>query len=186
MIHINLLPRERPRRGPIASRFAAVVAVAAVLALMTVFYLYMTAENIGLRNQIADTTKGIEDLRPQVARVEVLKKQIEAARRKETVLKTLEASRVPWDTVFEEFRTIMPKDIWINQMLVDDDGSLVFNGFGLSYESVARLMVSLSSSKLFKDIDLTIAQKQTIVSSEVVNFSVTGRLTQQRKEAGSP
>ncbi len=186
MIRINLLPRERARRRPLASRVVVVVAIGAVIALLLFFYLVQTAQNNKLQSDIADTNKRIEDLRPQVARVETLLKQIEAARRKATLLKSLEASRVPWDTVLEEFRTIMPKDTWLNQMSAADDGGLVFDGFGLSYESVARLMVNLSSSKVFKDIDLTIAQKQTIANSEVVNFSVTGRLTEARKEAGTP
>ncbi len=186
MIRINLLPRERVARRPIASRVGVAIGIGAILALMIFYYVLLTAQNINLQNQIADSKKEIEQLRPQVAHVELLKKQLEVARRKEAVLKTLEASRVPWDTVLEEFRTIMPKDVWLNQMTAADDGGLVFDGFGISYEAIARLMVNMSSSKLFKDIDLAVAQKQTIATTEVVNFSVTGRLTQVRKEAGQP
>ncbi len=183
MIQINLLPRERPRRAAIGARpfFVLVIFAAVVLALFVMRV--MDARNARLDNRIKEAQQRIQVLQDQVRIVEALRLQIETARKKEQVLKTLQASRVPWDTVLEEFRAIVPKDVWLNQMSAADDGALIFDGFGLSYEAVARLMVSLGSSKMFKDIDLTIAQKQMIASSEVVNFSVTGRLTQERKEA---
>jgi len=74
--------------------------------------------------------------------------------------------------------------VWLIRIEAKGDGNLTFNGFGLSYEAVARFMVNLDASPLFQDSDLSIGQKQTQGSREVINFSVTARLTPQQKEAG--
>lgn len=185
MIRINLLSKERARRGPVVSRMVLVLIAGVVAVLMIGYYLALTAANINLQNQIADTNQQIETLRPQVAQIEALKRKIEATRRKAELLKALQASRVPWDVVLEEFRAIVPKDVWLTGMAAADDGGLSFDGFGLSYEAVARFMVNLDSSKVFKEVDLTVAQRQKIASAEPVNFQVTGRLRQERKEAGT-
>ncbi len=185
MIRINLLPKERARRGPVVSRMFLVLGVLAVAVLLGGYYLILLSENARLQDSITETNKQIDVLRPQVAEIEVLKRRLETARRKAALLKTLESSRVPWATVLEEFRTIVPKDVWLTNMSAADDGALTFDGFGLSYEAVARLMVNLDSSKVFRDVDLNVAQKQPISATEVVNFQVVGRLRQERKEAGS-
>jgi len=185
MIRINLLSKEQASRGPAISRAVLALIAGSVAVLMIGFYLIHAAANANIASQIADTNKQIQVLRPQVAQIELLKRQMEMVRRKADLLKSLEASRLPWDTVLEEFRAIVPKDVWVTNIAAADDGALTFDGYGLSYEAVARFMVSLESSKVFNGIDLAVAQKQQIASAEAVSFQLTGRLRQTRKEAGS-
>jgi Tfp pilus assembly protein PilN len=185
MIRINLLSKERASRRPAVSRTVLALIAGSVAVLMIGFYLIHAAANANIANQIADTNKQIEVLRPQVVQVEVLKRRMETARKKADLLKSLEASRLPWDKVLEEFRAIVPKDVWVTNMAAADDGALTFDGYGMSYEAVARFMVNLESSKVFNGVDLAVAQKQQIASAEAVSFQLTGRLRQDRKEAGS-
>jgi len=164
-----------------------VVVLIAVAAVLGIYTMLLAGDNARLRGTLEDTRQQIKQLRPQVAQVDALKRRIEAAQRKADLLKSLEASRVSWDVVLEEFRTVMPKDVWVSGMSVADDGAVSVDGFGLSYEAVARMMVSLDSSKVFREIDLTSAAKQQISSAtDVVNFRLTGRLRSERKEAGTP
>lgn len=186
MIRINLLPRERARRGPIFSRAFLVLGIVAVAVVLGAYYLFLTAENVRLQNDVTATKDEIAKVRPQAMQVDVLTRRIEAARRKAELLKTLEASRVPWDTVFEEFRAIMPQDVWLVGMSAADDGALTFDGFGISYEAVARMLVSLDASKVVRETQLEVAQKQVITGGrDVVSFRLTGRLRSERKEAGT-
>ncbi len=187
MIKINLLPRERSRRGgPALSRMTLVVGVVAVAVLLAGYALLLAGENARLKADLDNTNQQITALKPQVAHVEALKRRIEAAQRKADLLKSLEATRVSWDVVLEEFRVVMPKDVWVTGMSVADDGAVSVDGFGLSYESVARMMVSLDTSKVFREIDLEGAQKQSITAAtDVVNFRLTGRLRSEHKEAGT-
>lgn len=185
MIRINLLSRDRARRGPVVSRTVLMLIAGAAAVVMIAFYWIHTAANANLASQIADTNKQIEALRPQVVQVDQLKRRMEGTRKKAALLRSLEASRVPWNVVLEEFRAIIPKDVWVTNMGAGDDGALTFNGYGLSYEAVARFMVSIESSKVFNGVDLISAEKQLVSSTDTVSFQVTGRLRQDRKEAGS-
>ena len=186
MIRINLLPRERARRRGVGPKALVPGLVVVVIAALVAYTVILNNRNARLRAQVNEVNQQIEAQRPRVARVDELRRQIEAARRKEQLLKSLEASRVPWDRVLEELRTVMPQDVWLVQVELKDSGALVFNGYGMSYEAVARFMVSLESSTLFNSVDLLFSQKQTVAGREVVNFSLTSALTLERKGARVP
>ena len=184
MIRINLLPRERVRRPAVAPRVLALLAFVVVAAALVLAALAMNLKISGKRHEIDDVNARIEELKPQVAEVEVLQRQIAEARHKEQLLRQLESLRIPWDNVMIELRKIIPADVWLIRIEGKGDGNLTFNGFGMSYEAVARFMVNLDASPLFQDSDLSIGQKQSQGGREVINFSVTARLTPQQKEAG--
>ncbi len=184
MIRINLLPRERARRRPLALRLLMVVMVGSVLAALAAAAIALNVRNARVRSEVAERRDKITVLRPQVERVEALRKQIEKARRKALVLKNLEAARVPWDTVLEEVRTIIPQDVWLARMTAADSGSFVVDGFTTSYESVARWMVSLTASKMFTNVELAVTEKQGIAGKSVVYYGLTARLVPHQKEAG--
>ncbi|HEY6101802.1 MAG TPA: PilN domain-containing protein [bacterium] len=185
MIRINLLPRERLRAPtPAPLRVGVVVAVLLVAAAI-VATLGLNARNTAVREEITTINAAITELEPKVARVEELKKLIEAAERKEQMLKRLEAARIPWDQVLLELRVIIPRDVWLTSVSAAQDGNLVFNGFGLTYTAIARFMVNLESSQMFEGTDLVSSQKQAIGTRPTVTFSVTSRLTSKRTEASS-
>lgn len=182
MIKINLLPRERIRRVAVAPRIlVGLVAVVVVVALGLV-WVWMATRNALLRGQIADVNQKIEILKPQVAEVEALQRQINDARRKEQLLRQLQASRVPWDRVFNELRKVMPTDVWLNRISAAP-GGLELEGIGLSYESVARFMVSLNSSSVFQNAEFFTASKTAVEKREAVNFKISVQLAPQKAAA---
>jgi len=183
MIRINLLPRERVQRRPLGTPVLFVVILAVLLPIVIGATLWMDARNRALERQVADVNQKISEIRPRVARVEELRRQLELARRKSDLLKNLEAARVPWDMILEELRTVLPQDVWLTQIELQDGGAMTFNGFGISYTSVARFMVSLEGSELFRNIDMLSSQTQTIGNRPVVNFSLTGQFVRPQKEA---
>ena len=185
MIRINLLPRER-EGAPVAVplRLGGLVVLLLLVAVAAVT-LWLNDRNKTVEEQIAAIEAEITDLEPKVARVEELKRLIEAAELKEQMLKRLEAARIPWDEVLLELRGVIPRDVWLTSVSLGGDGNLVFNGFGLSYTAVARFMVNLESSRMFEGTDLTVSQKQVIGARETINFSVTSRLTSKRTEAST-
>jgi Tfp pilus assembly protein PilN len=186
MIKINLLPKERVRRVAVAPRILVGLVAVVVLAGLVLFTLYLNLQNALLRGEIAQVNARIEELRPQVAEVEALQRQINEARRKEQLLRQIEAMRIPWDRVLNELRKIMPADVWLIRVDAKGDGTLTFNGFGVSYESVARFMVNLNASPVFQNADVTIAQKQDMGNRPVINFSVTAQLAPPGKAAALP
>ncbi len=184
MIKINLLPRERVRRPAVAPRLLVALAFVAVLAATALTTIYLELRNARVRAQIDDVNARIEELKPQVAEVELLQRQIADARKKELLLRQLDSLRIPWDKVLTELRKIIPADVWLIRIEAKGDGDLTFNGFGMSYEAVARFMVNLDASPMFESADLSVGQRQTQGSQSVVNFSVSAHLVAPQKEAG--
>jgi len=183
MIRINLLPRERVRRKSVAPVALALFLMGVLRFVVVVSTLYLNARNRRVEAELARVNQEIEVLKPKVARVEELRRQIEVARRKEQLLRQLEAMRVNWDVILEEVRRILPRDVWLTQVELRDLGDLSFNGYAMSYEAVARFMVSLEGSEMFQNADMTISQKQKIANQNVINFSVIVKLVNERKEA---
>lgn len=183
MIRINLLPRERIQRRPIAPRILLVLVGGVLLGVVTIATIWLNARNAAVRAEVERVNQQIEELRPRVARVEELRRAIEAARRKADLLKSLEAARVPWDVILEELRVILPKDVWLTTLVANDGGSLTFAGYGMSYTAVARFMVSLEGSPQFQDVDMVASQKATVAGTSVISFSLTGRFVRTAKEA---
>lgn len=184
MIKINLLPRERVRRPAIAPRLLVVLAFVAVLTATALMTIYMELRNARVRAQIDEVNARIEELKPQVAEVEALQRQIADARKKEQLLRQVESLRIPWEKVLNELRKILPADVWLIRIEAKGDGNLAFNGFGMSYEAVARFMVNLDASPVFAGADLSLGQRQMQGSQPIINFSVNAHLASAQKEAG--
>ena len=183
MIRINLLPRERVQRQPLAPRLLLILVGAIAIVAVAAATLALSARNNAVRGRIARVEEQITVLRPKVERVAQLRRAIENARRKAELLKSLEASRVPWDVILEELRAILPKDVWLTQLEALDAGNMSFGGYALSYTAVARFMVSLEDSKMFQNVDMTISQKQMVAGREIINFSLIGQFVRAQKEA---
>lgn len=183
MIKINLLPRERVRRVAVAPRILVGFVAIVVVAVLVVATLVLTGQNLALRNEIARVNMRIEELRPQVAEVEALQRQINEARRKEQLLRQIEAMRIPWEKVMNELRKILPTDVWLNRIDARGDGTLTFEGFGLSYEAVARFMVSLNASPVFVNADFKSGHKTSVEKHDVISFAVTVQLAPPGKAA---
>ncbi len=81
MIKINLLPRERIRRVAVAPRILMGFVAVVVVAGLVVVTLYLNVQNALLRSELAQVNARIDELRPQVAEVEALQRQINEARR---------------------------------------------------------------------------------------------------------
>jgi type IV pilus assembly protein PilN len=186
MIKINLLPRERIRRIAVAPRILVTLVSVVVVAALALVTGWMITRNVLLRGELARVNARIEELRPQVAEVEALTRQIDEARRKEQLLRQLESSRVPWERVMNELRKILPTDVWLTRLDAKGDGSLTFEGFGLSYEAVARFMVNLNASPVFQNADFLSGQKADVANRKVISFAVVAQLAPPGKAAALP
>lgn len=180
MIKINLLPKERVRRVAVAPRILVGLVFVVVGTALVLVTFALNLRNRGVRADIAQVTARIEELTPQVREVEALQRQIAEARRKEQLLKQLQSMRIPWERVMNELRKILPADVWLTRIDAKGDGGLNFEGFGLSYEAVARFMVNLNASSVFQNADFASGTKANIAGRPVIGFAVTAQLAPQK------
>ncbi len=183
MIRVNLLPKERVRRAVISPRTVILAGFAVLVVILIAFTLYLNARNSRLARESAQVQVEIDALRPQVARVQDLERSIAELREKQQLLAQLEAARVPWQTVLTEISQVIPRDVWLTQLSATQDGAVTLQGRGLSYSTVARFMLNLDASPFFDTVDLSNISKTKVGSRDVVQFSLTARLTPAAKEA---
>ncbi len=183
MIRINLLPRAPRRR--ISGRPLLELGVPLVVLVALVLYsLGLTASVGRIQQRIKGAEEEIAKLQPEVQAVKVLKTRIEEAKKKEDLLAKLLATQLPASAVLTNIRVLIPQDVWLVTMAVPDTRSFTLEGFGTSYVAVARLMDNLESAGIFEELDLTSVERDRIGGTEVVKYSVTGRLAKPTAPEG--
>ncbi len=183
MIHINLLPRIPRRRLP-GRQFLEVGLPLVVLAAGLLASIFMLNRNAGLEQELARTNKEIEDLRPTVARVLLLDQQIAVMRDKEKVIVSLLNQQLPAASILNDFRLLIPKDVWATALSVPEPSALSVEGLALNYYAVAQLMDNLAAGKLFRVVDLTLVQLDHVGPREVVKFQITARIQKPQAVGG--
>jgi type IV pilus assembly protein PilN len=178
VIRINLLPQRRRRRRRFAPESGVVTVVLLVVAGLVLAYLYGEVRNTRVKVETDQIHREIEAIRPKVAEILALEKQIEALRAKEELLKTLEAREIPWADLLADLAQRTPQDAWLASATFapSQAGTLYLQGSGFSYNAVARFMTNLAGSKFYSDIDLSQAQKTEVGRRTVIQFGIYATL----------
>jgi Tfp pilus assembly protein PilN len=182
VIRINLLPRA-PRRRISGRPLIEIGIPLAALVIVVFLYITLAASVRGRQGQITQTEADIAQLQPEVQAVEDLKRRIEEAKKKEDLLAQLLATQLPASAILTNVRALIPRDVWLTTLSVPDTRSFTMEGFGLSYVAVARLMDNMESANIFAALDLSSAERDRIGATEVVKYSVTGRVVRPGETA---
>lgn len=175
MIRINLLPQRRRRRRQFAPESGVVIVALLVIAGLVLAYLYGEVRNTRVKVETDQINRQIEALRPKVAEILALEKQIELLRARETLLKTLEAREIPWADILADLARRTPQDAWVSSasFLPTQQTALSLMGNAFSYDAVGRFMTNLAGSRFYSDVDLSGATKTTAAGQrKVIAFSI--------------
>lgn len=183
MIRINLLPRVPRRRLP-GREFIEYGLPLLTLAVVIVLWVMVGARNRGLEVENAKATKEFNDLQPVVARVLELDRQIAVMRDKEKVIASLLNQQLPAAAILNEFRLLIPKEVWTTSLSLPEPSALSVEGVALNYYAVAQLMDNLATGRLFRLVDLSLVQIDRIGPKDVVKFSVTARIQKPQPVGG--
>lgn len=183
MIRINLLPRVPRRRLP-SRRVIEIGLPLAVAVVLVVATVWMNLRNAGVAADVAAVNREIAELQPQVDRVLELERRIKAMREKESVIVDLLKQQLPAASILNEFRLLIPKDVWVTSLSVPEPSSLSIEGMAMSYYAVAQLMENLSIGRLFREVDLTVVQLERVGTRDVVKFQVTARIERPQATGG--
>ncbi|MDR5683549.1 MAG: PilN domain-containing protein [Armatimonadota bacterium] len=176
-IRINLLAPERKRRpglGPVGWGLLVVLVVAVGL---VVYGIVLQGRMADLRRQIADHNAEIERIRPQAAEVERMKRAVESLRRRETLIQQFFASQIPAAEAVSDLSQVIPQDTWLTAFSVQGGRAVQVDGTTTANnESVAVFMVNLEQSPYFRNVDLSVSERQAIGQRNVSRFTLTAEL----------
>lgn len=140
-----------------------------------------------LRQQVATVRAEVERLRPQAAEVERMRTQLAAVERRQKLLQDLFASQIPASEAINELAAVIPRDSWITEFAVQGGRTVQVAGTTTaSNVSLAAFMVNLERSTFFRNVDLSVSERQRIGDREVVRFNLTAELEGRPAPTGSP
>ena len=156
----------------------------AVLVAVVVWSLLLVSQRSGIQADVDAANRKVEELRPTVARVLELDRQIATMRERENIVAALKKQQLPAAAVLNEVRLLIPKEVWVVTLSVPDTASLSLEGLALNYYAVARLMDNLAAGQLLNKVDLSVVQTEKIGPTEVVRFQVTARISRPQASGG--
>ncbi len=177
-IRINLLApeRRRARRRPSVLVVGLVLLVALVVVL-AVWTAQLQGRVAALRGEVAAVQADVDRLRPQAAEVERMRAQLAAVERRESLLRQLFAGQIPAAETINELAALIPRDSWLTEFAVQGGRTVQLAGVTTaSNVSLAAFMVNLERSTFFRNVDLSVSERQRIGDREVVRFNLTAEL----------
>lgn len=177
-IRINLLAPERRRaRRPPSPLVVGLVILAALLVALGTWTVSLQGRTTALRNEVAQVQAEVDRLRPQAAEVERMRARLQAVQRREELLRQLFAGQVPAAETIAELAMAIPQDSWITEFALQGGRTVQLSGLTTaSNVSLAAFMVNLERSTLFRNVDLSVSERQRIGEREVVRFSLSAEL----------
>ena len=183
MIRINLLPREEKAQRKAALNFkagdlvipVAVLAAAGVVLLGT--GLSQRSRMASLGQSIAQVESESRALAPQIERVNRLAQERAELDLRLGIINKLERGRTQSVRLMYELAQCVPDHLWLSGATQDAGGNLSLEGVTYSNLVVSDFMSRLERSRMFANVELTVAERGTVSDRELVKFRVSCQVT---------
>jgi Tfp pilus assembly protein PilN len=160
---------ERQSKEAIKTGVAAVIIMVLVIVMaLSKIYFKDTFLNKNLREQFA----------PQKAQVEVLQQQMNKAK----LVRGYIQSRMVSLDIIHELYTITPNSIYLNNITVDDDGTVTIDGISETMSQVFSYVKSLDDSNMFKEAKTKSTSTKKDNGNDVAAFEIEFKV----KDSTSP
>ena len=200
---VNLLPKDAVKTKSTRSTLVAIGApLAAVVPLVAVGVLYLGAQGkVGDKQAELDAVQAqIADL-PKPAGPDIDASVVGDEATRATAVASVLGGRVAWDVVFAELARILPTNVWLEGLSVQQpeaavlaDGTTVaaplpgegqpaptgvsITGFTYSQPDVARLLARLATLPSLQRVTLTSSGTEEIGTKTVIRFAIVADLNQ--------
>jgi Tfp pilus assembly protein PilN len=181
---VNLVAPAHTRRAGLSLLTPPAAAAAVVFIGLAVWTCVLTAHVNAVRRDLSRATEQISALRPAASHAQTLQRSEQQMRRRQALVQQLLTAQLPAPRVLQAIRTIVPENMSLTGVTAGAS-EVVFDGYTLSYPSLARFMVALENSGLVRRATLTSSHREDLSGTEVVKFRVTGDLPPVRTATAS-
>ena len=169
MIKINLLPKERRRRGIQVSKplFILLPAVGLVVAAMVLGWWYLDGQAQQLQQEVARSRAELKKYEADIKKVE----QFRADKRR---LATEQEGPVH---LLDQVSRALPEEVWLTGLNKTRD-KLTLQGYAFSNFGIANFMTELGKSRplSIRRVELSFSEKATVERVPVERFEVTAEV----------
>jgi hypothetical protein len=197
---INLLPKEEKVRDIKSIMLgAAIVIMAILLAVVSVFSIIVYNINSGLTPELEDHERANMQINNYIRKLEVYNDFKEKVKEKGKAVEYLQELEISWSDVLADFSKNMPEGIYLTLMEVDseefykfiskarEDGLgeeikdikyLIITGYALNYTDITKLLVKIDNMEYTFDAVINSIHKDYITDSniEVLSFTISANI----------
>lgn len=198
MIELNLLPEDLQVKSkkisvksipPVYFIYSIIAAIALLILLHLVYAGLGLYQGLRLNNVKAK----LAVLEPERAALKDFKEQLEAFSADAKAMQKLLKERISWSQKLNRLSLDLPKGIWFNELSVNQQ-ELAVKCSAISplqkeeYALINKFLDSIKTDELFasdfSEIKLASAQKRTIGSYDVVDFTIIGAIKNKNEPVG--
>lgn len=130
MVRINLLPREILERRKYERFYPYVLIVGGILLAIVLFaFLGLQFQVNALREELQQTQQNAEQLRGQAEDFSIFEQKEQELQARQEIANLALAGRIPMGTTAEEVSMVLPEQIWLQRMVIDQSEGLTLNGY---------------------------------------------------------
>ena len=195
MIKVNLLEQKAPFKMPVvlgidfADLNLKALAFVMLLSFVPEWFVYpvwkadfekVTEELVQLRTQYTKLNKELKGNKDIKDRLEAFNKQVAKLQtRSVQVDLILQEKRNP-GLLMEKLARRVPKDIWFDSFLIEEDKTIVIKGGGVLYKSIGDFISNANSAGFF-DQPLSLSESKTVEEEpgsnyRIQEFTISGRI----------
>lgn len=189
MIEINLLPQEskdkiKKRSLELPQLKIYLYLVPLLVGILVCLHIYLAVFAL-LRNfQYQALSAKWERLKPERAKIEVLKKNYTVASSGAEMIQRLAGKNISWSEKLNKLSLCLPKGVWFDKIVVGP-GEFELNGSAISLQKEELTLINKFMDNLKKDtafykdfssLELGPVQRRTIATYDVLDFTLNGKL----------
>jgi type IV pilus assembly protein PilN len=190
VINVNLLPKEErsiePRAlTPPRTKFLVPLAAAiAVLVPVGTLFVHQETRLQSLERDIQLAEQETATLRPRVARVQELEQRRDDLLRRLDLVHSLNQERTLTVRLLDELAHQVPANLWLTRMTPSGTSAMTLEGITFTPIVLSDLMRSLDESRMYRNVDLTVAERTQIGDQKVVKFTITASVDPEAGAGG--
>ena len=174
MIRVNLLPVSR-RISPCSfSRIFTVIGIVTFF-LCTMWYGYDSYRLWGLKQEAFQTMNRYELLKPTQNKMQAANALQQRIDQKDKLLLSLTAQRQSQYAVLAHLAEIMPPQVWLCEIVVDEQKHFYIKGQADTYSDLARFLDKIERDPLFGNPVLLKTERDEVLSTMKFEITVAGK-----------
>ncbi|MHC1746396.1 MAG: PilN domain-containing protein [Negativicutes bacterium] len=173
MIRINLLPLSRRMPQFSFVRFFTLAGLVAFF-LCSAWYGYGTYRLWGLNQEVQKTMSRYELLRPTQSKMQDANAMQQQINQKERLLMELTVKRQSQYAVLTHLAEIIPPQIWLYEITVDEQKRFHIKGQASAYAELASFLDQIEKDPLYGSPSLVKAEQDAVLSTMKFEITVVG------------
>lgn len=185
MVRVNLLPPEVIEKRKAERRWVYIMyGSVALVVLLVVAYLVPTVLILGKQTELAIKQQQAADLQREADRYKIFEdKQADLQARKAVADRAL-ASRLNWSRLLSELSLVLPSDVWLSSLELDQDTGLKMTGSATDlsadapdsgHKTIAKMLVRLADLDQLTNVWLASSTKDA--ASGTLKFDVSASVS---------